>query len=196
MPDLSKNLSTEEFARLIVDILSELKIEYMLGGSVALWAWGEVRTTMDVDLVAHLPLQKTDLLEAELWKNQMAVPAEIMRDLILDTRSDLPINAIHPFSGNKAEIFPLRKNDEFRALALDRRLLVSLREPLGQVYVHSPEDLILYKLYYYSISRQTKHNRDIGSILSSGHKLDMHYIQTWASRKGLLNIWREFLSNE
>ena len=43
----------------------------------------------------------------------------------------------------------------------------NLGEPIGEVRLHSPEDLIIYKLWYYSLSQQTKHVRDITSIVMS-----------------------------
>jgi hypothetical protein len=50
-------------------------------------------------------------------------------------------------------------------------------------------------LLYYSLSQQTKHIRDIGSILKTmGDNLDYDYIQTWASQKQLTAIWQEIRS--
>jgi len=66
--------------------------------------------------------------------------------------------------------------------------------PLNAIhgYVHSPEDLILSKLHYYSLGHQTKHIRDIGGILKTmGERLDHDYIQTWAKKKQLTAIWEE-----
>ncbi|HIE52244.1 MAG TPA: hypothetical protein EYP85_10835 [Armatimonadetes bacterium] len=55
-----------------------------------------------------------------------------------------------------------------------------------------PEDLILYKLYYFSLSEQPKHTRDIASILlAEGENLDYEYIQHGAHRQGLDGLWRK-----
>jgi hypothetical protein len=122
----------------------------------------------------------------------MLVPPDIMLDILLTSRSDLAINAIHMYSGYKAELFLLRSGDAYRAQALERRLLVDLGPPLGEVWVHSPEDLILYKLRYFSISRQPKHVRDIASILFTLEKeLEVDYITAWAERLGLTDTWLE-----
>jgi hypothetical protein len=188
-----KDLDLDKFARLVVDALERLNIDYMLGGAIALWAYGDMRTTQDVDLVVDLPDHILEPLSAELLKLGMMVPADIMRDNIAETRIDLAINAIHPFSGNKAELFPVRADDEFRSGALKRRVLVELPGVIGKVYVHSPEDLILNKLIYYKISFQTKHNRDIKAILKSGTLLDHAYIEHWAALKGVLPVWQEIL---
>jgi hypothetical protein len=188
---MKRDVSFAEFTREIVDALDAAHIEYLIGGSVAVWTWGEWRTTQDLDVVADLPDEAIEPLSAELMKREIMVPPDIMRDLIAEDRIDIAINAIHPFTGHKAEIFPVRPNNQLRSEALKRRKLVTYPEPIGDIYVHSPEDLILYKLEYYSISRQTKHDRDIASILASGHPLDTAYIERWAARLGLLDIWKE-----
>ena len=57
-----------------------------------------------------------------------------------------------------------------------------------------PEDLILYKLRYYAISQQTKHIRDIGSILESvGEELDWDYLNERVVRLRLEPAWFELL---
>jgi hypothetical protein len=125
----------------------------------------------------------------------MLVPAEIILDNILEDRVDLPINAIHMYSGYKADLYPVREGDELRASAFKRRQEIDLGESFGPVYLHSPEDLIIYKLWYYSLSQQTKHIRDITSIVMTlNDELDYSYIEMWVIKKGIINIWRELLS--
>ncbi len=182
------------YVKLVLEALEAAGVEYMIGGAVASWAWGEPRATMDLDLVADIPLTRVESLSRELEKRDMLVPADIILSTILETRADLPINAIHLHTGLKADIFPMREHDVLRQQAWSRRQLVDLGPDLGEVYLHSPEDLILYKLWYYSLSRQTKHPRDIGSIIKSvGETLDFEYIATWAAQLGLTALWQELL---
>ena len=190
----SANWSILEFAREIIRALDAAEVPYLLGGSLALITWGEVRTTQDVDFAVDLSYSKVPRLSEELMKRDMMVPPDIMYDLIEETRIDLAINAIHPFSGYKAELFPLREKDDLRRTALDRRLLVNLGPVIGDAFVHSAEDLILYKLIYYAISRQTKHARDIASILRRTTAVDYSYIESWAARKEVLDVWQELRS--
>ena len=80
--------------------------------------------------------------------------------------------------------------------AFRRRKLVDLGPALGEVYLHSPEDLILYKLWYYSLSQQTKHLRDISAIVMTIQaELDYDYIQRWAVEKGTNTLWDEILES-
>jgi len=73
--------------------------------------------------------------------------------VLTEPKGDLPINAIHMGSGFKAKLFLLREGDIYRTTALSRRRLVDLGEPIGKVYVHAPEDLIINKVHYYSLSQ-------------------------------------------
>ena len=180
-----------EFIRLIIDILEESKIPYAVGGSVGLWAWGEYRMTGDLDLIVDISFGSMKRLSDELAKHDMLVPVDIMQDLILEDRIDLAINAIHPHTGFKAELFPLREGDDLRKSALERKRLADYGEVIGEVYVHAPEDLIIYKLKYYAISRQTKHARDIASILASDTVLDRDYLEAWIDKKDLRAVWEE-----
>jgi hypothetical protein len=158
-------LSFEGFVPLVIDALESASIPYLIGGAVASWAWGEPRSTLDLDLVVNIPLEAIERLPNELKKRDMLVPEEIILDNILENRVDLPINAIHIHSGYKADMFPMREGDELRATAFRRREKIDLGDYFGEVYLHSPEDLIRYKLWYYSLSQQIKHIRDITSIV-------------------------------
>jgi hypothetical protein len=188
-------LSYEDFVHQVIEAMEAAGIAYMIGGAVAAWAWGDPRATLDLDLVVDIPLDSVAQLAKELKKRDLPVPEEIIRENILENQIDLPIQAIHTYSGYKVDIYPLREGDELRASAFERRQKVDFGEPFGEVYLHSPEDLIIYKLWYYSISHQTKHVRDITSIVMTlGDELEVDYIENWVTKKGLTNIWEELLT--
>ncbi|MEM7128817.1 MAG: hypothetical protein AAF702_20960 [Chloroflexota bacterium] len=181
-----------EFARTVIDALDASELDYLIGGAVAVWAWGELRTTRDLDVVVNLPGTRIVQLSEELNKRKMLVPAEIIIDLLIQPEGDLPINAIHLDTGYKAELFLLRDGDVYREISLSRRRLVDFGPPLGNVYVHSPEDLILNKIHYFSLSQQDKHVHDIASIMVlMDRELDRDYINQWVERLKLSEIWLE-----
>ena len=97
----------------------------------------------------------------------MLIPAEIILNNIPEDRADIPINAIHMYSGLKADVYPVREGDELRHSAFQRRQQVDYGPPIRKVYIHSLEDLILYKLMYFGLSQQSKHSRDIAAILKA-----------------------------
>lgn len=188
----TEQLSFVAFARSVIDTLEASEITYLIGGAVAVWAWGEPRSTQDFDLVIHLPGTHIRRLSQELAQRRMLVPPDILENLLIQPEGDLPVNAIHLDAGYKAELFLLRPGDDFRQAALARRQLVDLGSPLHEVYVHAPDDLILNKVHYYSISRQSKHIRDIASIVVSPDvPIDWEYFDGWLQRLKLEGTWHE-----
>lgn len=189
-----KPLDITEFLKLILEALEASGVDYLIGGAIAEWAWGEPRATQDLDLVINLPVKSVGKFSKELEKRNMLVPADIILDAMMEDRADIPLNAIHMYSGLKADLYLMREGDKLREIAFQRRILVDYGPPIGEVYVHSPEDLILYKLIYLGLSSQPKHARDIAAILQAKKgSLDLGYIQEWVSQFGLNALWNELL---
>ena len=189
-------MNIKSFARDVIDALEAAGLQYMIGGSLALAAWGEARSTQDVDVVVSLGSVDMPALSQELERHGMLVPVDIMQQWLNERRADIPINAIHMHSSFKAELFLLKPGDTLRLQALDRRQLVDLGPPIGQVYVHSPEDLIVYKIRFYNTSRQTKHVRDLASILfAQNEALDFDYIDRWVAKLGCQDAWVEIIES-
>jgi hypothetical protein len=154
----SKPLDIVGFLKLVIGALESAGIEYLIGGAIAEWAWGEPRATQDLDLVIDIPFEAVIRLSNELKTRDMLVPPEIILAALTEDRADIPINAIHMYSGLKADLYPLRSGDELRREAFQRRLEVDFGPPIGNVFVHSPEDLIIYKLLYFTLSGSTPKN--------------------------------------
>ena len=183
-----------EFLRLVIDALESAGIDYLVGGAIAAWAWGEPRATQDLDLVVDIPFEAVTRLSNELETRDMLVPPEIILDALVEDRADIPINAIHSHGGLKADLYPIRAGDELRREAFKRRLEIDFGPPIGNIFIHSPEDLILYKLQFFSMNQQPKHIRDITSILQAKkNQLDLGYIEKWVNQLGLTAIWHELL---
>ena len=181
-----------EFVRLVLDALNAAGVPYLIGGAMATWAWSEPRSTLDLDLVVDIPIESVRLLSHELEQRRMLVPVDIILDAMVDDRGDLPLNIIHLDSGFKADLYLLRDNDELRQSAMQRRIQVNFGPPIGEVYIHSPEDLIIYKTWYFSLSGQTKHVRDIAGLLNAlGDEIDFAYITHWVERRGLQTTWQK-----
>ena len=189
-------LDITDFLKLILEALEATKVEYLIGGAVAEWAWGEPRATQDLDIVVNLPIKAIGRFSKELEKRNMLVPADIILDTMMEDRADIPLNAIHMYSGLKADLYLMRDGDKLRQSAFQRRIKVDYGPPIGKVFVHSPEDLILYKLMYLGLSGQPKHARDIGAILrAKKNQLDYGYIEEWVNRLGLGYVWKEMLDS-
>jgi hypothetical protein len=189
-------LDITSFLKLILDTLKASGVEYLIGGAIAEWAWGEPRATQDLDLVINLPIEAVVRFSKELEKRNMLVPADIILDAMMEDRADIPLNAIHMYSGLKADLYLMRDGDALRQSAFQRRVLVDYGPPIGKVYVHSAEDLILYKLMYLGLSGQPKHARDIAAILrAKKNQLEIGYIEEWVAQLGLGSVWKELLDS-
>jgi hypothetical protein len=185
-----KNVDITGFLNLILEALKASKVDYMIGGAVAEWAWGEPRATQDLDVVINLPIPSIRKFSEELEKRDMLVPADIILDTIAEDRADIPLNAIHMHSGLKADLYLMRDGDALRQSAFNRRVLVDYGPPIGKVFVHTPEDLIIYKLMYLGLSGQPKHARDIAAILKANKEnMDIKYIEEWVAQLGLVATW-------
>ena len=184
----ARPLDIADFLELVLSALDSAGVAYLIGGAIAGWAWGEPRATQDLDLVVDIPIEAVNRLSDELKARDMLVPAEIILDALTENRADAPINAIHLYSGLKADLYPLRAGDELRQEAFQRRQQVDFGPPIGTVYVHSPEDLILNKLLFFSIHRQPKHVRDINAILRAMQgQLDMALIDALGAKVGVVS---------
>jgi len=93
------------FLKLILETLEVSGVEYMIGGAIAEWAWGEPRATQDLDIVINLPIKAIGRFSKELEKRKMLVPADIILDTMMEDRADIPLNAIHMYSGLKADLY-------------------------------------------------------------------------------------------
>ncbi|MFQ5859564.1 MAG: hypothetical protein ACE5LU_28535, partial [Anaerolineae bacterium] len=110
-----------DFTRLVIDALEASEVEYMVAGALAVAAWAEARSTQDVDMVVNVPVERMGRLSKELEKRDMLVPTDIILDLFLETRGDPAVNAIHLYTGYKADLFLLRPGDAYRETAFGRR---------------------------------------------------------------------------
>lgn len=191
-----KTLDITGFLKLILEALKASKVDYMIGGAIAEWAWGEPRATQDLDVVINLPIKSISKFSKELEKRDMLVPADIILDTIAEDRADIPLNAIHMYSGLKADLYLMRDGDALRQSAFKRRVLVDYGSPIGKVFVHAPEDLIIYKLMYLGLSGQPKHARDIAAILKANKgNIDLKHIEEWVAQLGLGATWEGLKDN-
>ncbi len=86
---MTKNiLDITGFLKLLLAALKASKVEYMLGGALAEWAWGEPRATQDVDVVINLPIQSIGRFSRELEKRDMLVPADVILDTLAEDRAE------------------------------------------------------------------------------------------------------------
>ena len=129
----------------VAKALADLGVRYLVGGSLASSLHGIPRATQDVDIVADLALRHVENLSSAL-KDAFYVDADMMRDAI---RRGASFNVIHLATMFKVDIFVLGRDELSREEMARRQVhrVGNLRE--HELYVASPEDVVVQKLAWY-----------------------------------------------
>lgn len=173
-----------EILKDVVDRFNKNGIEYFLVGSMASMYYGRPRFTQDLDLVVRIKARQVSEFEKLFPIDEYySPPKEVLHDEISRKGS---FNLIHQGTGIKVDIV-LDKETEFYRSEFLRKQKVEIAPGL-EIYMASPEDVILKKLDFYREGGSEKHLTDIREIIMET-KIDNVYIESWADRLGLREIW-------
>lgn len=176
-----------DVVRHVIEVLERCEIDYMLVGSWASGLYGEPRFTQDIDFVVALPGDKAALLYAAFGPPRYYSSRDAIADAV--ARRSM-FNVIHIESGVKVD-FNVIKADEWARTQMSRRQRVGIL-PGCEGWAASPEDVILSKMRFYAEGQSDKHLRDITGICRVvAEGIDRDYIERWANRLGVLDIWRD-----
>ncbi len=167
--------------------LEEVKIPYMVTGSVASSHHGRPRATHDIDVVIDPTPSTLEPLVESLARAGFYVDAERARDALRRRRL---FNVIDDRTAVKIDLI-IRKDRPFSVQELERRRSAEFGAGL-QVALASPEDTVLSKLEWSARSGGSETQlADVAGILDvQGDRLDVAYIERWARELGLLDFWR------
>lgn len=157
-------------------------IEYMLTGSLAMSYYARPRMTRDIDLVVALDADTAGKLTAALGKDYHVDPQMIADGF----RRRRPSNVIHLPTVVKVDLIP-RKDSDYRRAEFERRRKVGFAGV--DLWIVSPEDLVLSKLEWARDSGSELQMRDVGHLLEV--PLDRAYLALWAGRLGLERLLEE-----
>ena len=174
-----------ELLRYVVEAMDTLGIAYMIVGSQASIYYGEPRFTQDIDLVADIGAGHVAGLLALFPAGEFYVSEDAVRDAI---RSGGQFNIIHPTAGLKVDVM-VKKDSPYDHAQFERRERKAIAANF-HAYLARPEDVILYKMLYFSEGGSDRHLRDIlGMLRIAGAGIDRGYVSDWAARLGLATIW-------
>ncbi|MEA2695403.1 MAG: hypothetical protein QOJ16_4790 [Acidobacteriota bacterium] len=179
-------MDSSELLRYATRLLERLGLRYFVTGSAATIFYGEPRFTNDIDIVLDLPPGRVAELCAAFPADEFYVSEESARQAVARRGQ---FNVVHPASGLKLDLMIAAETPFNRGrFARARRLRPA---PDYDVAFASVEDVILKKLEYYREGGSDKHLRDIAGVLKvSGEEIDRGYIEDWAARLGLEEIWQ------
>lgn len=176
--------ATPELAALgdLVTRFDRASVAYMLTGSLAMAYYARPRMTRDIDVVVAAP-QENALELARKLGDVFFADAEAISDAFRDCR---PCNLLHLATLVKVDLIP-RKPGAFREAEFARRRKVEVGGV--ELWIVSPEDLVLSKLDWARDTRSELQLRDVALLLDT--PLDREYLETWASRIGVTALLRQ-----
>lgn len=165
-------------AHKVVSLLESLSIAYYIGGSVASSLLGENRYTEDIDLIIELSKIKAQpLLEAFLAAS-FYISDIAVEDAVNGRCSSF--NVLDNETLEKADLFVL-KNTPFDQSKMARRIRQELPDG-SDIWISSPEDIVLQKLVWGRGSQSEKQWRDVLGVLKlQGSNLDFEYLRQWGA---------------
>jgi len=181
--------SETELIDLVAEVCEELGLPYAIGGSMASMAYGEHRTTSDIDVVLSLrPPDVPRFLERfprtdYYYDEQAALEA---------VRSGGQFNILLFKEALKIDVHVAADSIAQRQIEHARRL----KAPSGRYANFSPpEELILKKLEYFDFSGSERQLRDISSMLRiAGPDIDRERVGELAAAHGLSDAWNAVLA--
>ena len=177
----------------VAGLLEEMRIPYLVVGSVASSLQGFSRATADVDLVADLRPEHVAPLFAAL-KDEYYVDDRAMRRAISLRRM---FNLIHLDTLIKVDIY-VPQDDEFGRQQFRRvRRETLLPGEAGGAYISAPEDTVLAKLQWHRRGGEVSERQlsDVLGVLKvQRERLDLAYLREWAERLGVLDLLEGLLA--
>lgn len=177
---------------LVTNLLDELGMPYVIGGSMASIIHGMLRTTMDVDIVVDMqPEQVSSFvfgLQDAFYADEQMIEQAIQR------RSSF--NLIHLSTMFKVDIF-IPKKRPFDQQQLSRRKAEQIGSDSDeQIWVLSAEDIVLAKLDWFRLGGEVSERqwRDIlGVLKTQQEKLDIDYLKQWAQSLNVSDLMERAL---
>jgi hypothetical protein len=173
-----------------VQVLERLRLPYLVTGSVATIYFGEPRLTNDIDVVVSLLPQRVAEFCRAFPTPDFYVSEDAAREAV-EQRTQF--NIIHPSSGLKVDVI-VPPDTPFNRSRLTRAVRVKPASDYDASFA-SVEDVIIKKMEYYREGGSEKHLRDITGVLKTrGDSVNRAYIEHWAERFGLEEVWKAILA--
>lgn len=162
------------------DLFDANGISYYVTGGVAAVAYGETRTTQDLDVVIAIDL--ADLPRIATIFETAGFYVSGLDDVIAKRMSSFQVTQIETIS--RADLM-ISSSTEYSRIQLSRRQTIPI-STAKDVYFASPEDVIINKLMWGQSSQSEKQWRDVLSIMKTQREnLDYTYIGEWAGKLGI-----------
>lgn len=168
----------------ICDKLDIGNIPYMITGGAAVGFWGQIRTTMDIDILVQIQMNKIGTFFKSI-ENDAYIDIEAAQKAIINKQV---FNIIFKKTYFRIDLIPL-KEDAYEQQKFGNRTKLNFQG--RDIYVISPEDLIISKLQWSkSAGGSERQIQDCASIYQLNYEmLNLPYLNTWIKQ---LNLEEEF----
>jgi hypothetical protein len=182
-----------EIARILHGIFESLNIPYYITGGVCAIAYGDPRTTRDLDVVVECERSNIMTLVTQLEAEGFYCPPGAVSDIQSGRARVLSVTHMQLILN--ADIV-LNAKTEFDRSKMERRRLTAIGlEDSEQFWLASPEDVILAKLLWGRQSQSEKQWRDVLGVLKvQGDTLDFAYLTDWAARLDLTELVQQAIA--
>ncbi|MBW6472352.1 MAG: hypothetical protein K0B14_04440 [Anaerolineaceae bacterium] len=163
----------------VTQVLENLGIPYLIGGSLASTLYGMVRTTQDSDIVAEMRIEHlqpfVSALHGEFYLDDEMIAESIQRHS--------SFNIIHRETMFKVDVFIPQPRPFLQSQLIRSQKQTFFFETEVSAKFASPEDTILAKLEWYHLGGEVSERqwRDILGVLKTrAGTLDLGYLRKWA----------------
>lgn len=182
-------MNPRETVLAIVAALQQKQIPYVVVGAFASNLYGIERSTRDADFVIQTEHLSPQSLAQTLGNNFIVDPQARIETFTFGT--------YYSISRRDAEFtidLFLLKDDPHDQSSFQRRKSVPFG--FGEIFVPTPEDLIITKLRWVQEGRRNKDVDDVLGVLTvqTPAALDLTYIRHWTTLHGTLDLFEKLLS--
>ncbi len=165
--------------------LNRIRAPWMTVGSIASNAYGEPRTTLDVDVVIVIGAGLAHRFDSAFPEEEFYCPPADVIALEADRPEHGHFNLLHHDTGFKADIY-ISRNDTLQKWAMANRQRLTVDDIA--VWLAPPEYVIIHKLEFYREGGSEKHLRDICGMLAVTD-VDRALIGAEVEARGLAEAW-------
>ncbi len=177
----------QDFLKRLVERLDKAGVPYVVAGSLSSSLHGRPRATNDIDLVIA-PTES----RFQRFGDSLGPDDYVSKDAARAApKGRTSFNIIDIRTGWKADLY-VRGTRPFSTMEFDRRRKAAI---LGmEVWVLSPEDVILSKLEWAKESRSERQMQDVLGVLQMRRgSLDEEYLRRWADVLGVQDLLKKLL---
>jgi len=176
----------------VTDVLENLAVPYLIGGSLASTLYGMVRTTQDADIVSEMRLNHLRPFVLA-FQDEFYMDEEMIAGAI---QSYSRFNILHRESMFKVDVFIPHPRPFLRSqLRRAQKQTFTFEKEVSAKFA-SPEDTILSKLECYRQGGEVSERqwRDVLGILKTcAGELDMEYLRDWAGELKVADLLKRAL---